>query len=138
MAGSLNKAMLIGRLGKDPEIRYTQSGKAVANLSLATDESYTKDGQKVEQTEWHRVIFWGKQAELCSNYLHKGSLIYVEGKIQTRKWQDQQGQEKYSTEIQGFVLQFLENKKEGAQAASNAAPSRQVRQAPATMDDAPF
>jgi len=110
MAGSLNKVMLIGRLGRDPEVRYTQSGQAVANLNMATDEGYVKDGQKVEQTEWHRVVFWGKQAELCNSYLHKGSLIYVEGKLQTRQWQDQQGQNRYTTEIRGFVLQFLESK----------------------------
>ncbi|MFA7165597.1 MAG: single-stranded DNA-binding protein, partial [Desulfoplanes sp.] len=85
MAGNLNKVMLIGRLGKDPEVKYTQSGSAVANLTVATDESYTdKTGNKVEQTEWHRVVVWNKQAEFCNNYLKKGSLVYVEGSLQTR------------------------------------------------------
>lgn len=123
MAGSLNKVMIIGRLGRDPEIRYTQSGQAVANLNMATDEGYVKDGQKVEQTEWHKVVFWGKQAELCGKYLGKGSLIYVEGKLQTRKWQDQQGQDRYSTEVRGFVLQFLESKGQNQGQAQNTAPA---------------
>lgn len=97
---SLNKVFLIGRLGTDPEVKHTASGVAVASLSVATDESYTsKDGQKVEKTEWHRVVAWGKQAEFCGNYLAKGRLIYVEGKLETRKWQDQAGVERYTTEV---------------------------------------
>ena len=128
MAGSLNKVMLIGRLGRDPEVRYTQSGQAVATLNMATDESYVKDGQKVEQTEWHRVVFWGKQAELCGNYLHKGSLIYVEGKLQTRQWQDQQGQTRYTTEVRGFVLQFLESKNQSQGVAQAPQYGRQPQQ----------
>lgn len=97
---SLNKVYLIGRLGTDPEVKHTASGVAVASLSVATDESYTsKDGQKVEKTEWHRVVAWGKQAEFCGNYLAKGRLIYVEGKLETRKWQDQAGVERYTTEV---------------------------------------
>lgn len=100
MAGNLNKVILIGRLGRDPEMRYTPSGQPVANLSVATDESYTgKDGQKVEKTEWHRIVVWGKQAEFCGNYLAKGRLVYVEGKLETRKWTDKDGAEKYTTEI---------------------------------------
>lgn len=88
MAGSLNKVLLIGRLGRDPEMRYTASGQPVANFSIATDETYTsKDGQKVEKTEWHRIVVWGKQAEFCGNYLSKGRLVYIEGKLETRKWQ---------------------------------------------------
>ena len=100
MAGSLNRVILIGRLGRDPEIRYTQNGQAVATLNMATDESYTgQDGQKIEKAEWHRVVVWGKQAEFCGNYLGKGRLIMIEGSLQTRKWQDQQGQDRYTTEI---------------------------------------
>ena len=86
----LNKVMLIGRLGRDPELRYSQSGLPIANLRLATDESYVdKEGNKVERTEWHSIVVFQRQAENCANYLAKGSLIYVEGSLQTRKWQDQ-------------------------------------------------
>lgn len=113
MAGSLNKVLLIGRLGRDPEVRYTQSGQPMATLSLATDESYTdKAGQKIEKTEWHRIVVWGKQAEFCGNYLTKGRLIYVEGKIETRKWQDQNGQDRYSTEIKADRVAFLDSRQD--------------------------
>ena len=89
---SLNKVMIIGRLGRDPELRYTQSGMAVANFNVATDESYTdRDGNKVERTEWHKVTTFQRQAENCAKFLAKGSLVYIEGSLQTRKWQDQQG-----------------------------------------------
>ena len=89
----LNKVMIIGRLGRDPELRYTQSGSPVASLNIATDESYTdREGNKVDRTEWHRVSVFQRQAENCANYLTKGSLVFVEGSLQTRKWQDQQGQ----------------------------------------------
>ena len=92
MSGSLNKVFLIGRLRQTPEIKTTTSGYKVVNFSLATDESYTgQDGQRVEKTEWHRIVVWGKQAEFVANYLAKGALAYVEGKLETRKWQDQQG-----------------------------------------------
>ena len=112
MAGSLNKVMLIGRLGQEPELKYTQSGQAVTNFSLATDEGYTRDGQKVEKTEWHKIVVWGKQAEMCSNYLSKGRLIMAEGKLQTRQWEDQNGQKRYTTEIVAFNIQFLDSKKD--------------------------
>ena len=107
----LNKVMIIGRLGRDPELRYTQSGSPVASLNVATDESYTdRDGNKVERTEWHRVSVVQRQAENCANYLAKGSLVYVEGSLQTRKWQDQQGQDRYTTEIKAQRVQFLDRK----------------------------
>ena len=107
----LNKVMIIGRLGRDPELRYTQSGSPVASLNVATDESYTdRDGNKVERTEWHRVSVFQRQAENCANYLAKGSLVYVEGSLQTRKWQDQQGQDRYTTEIKAQRVQFLDRK----------------------------
>ncbi len=107
----LNKVMIIGHLGRDPELRYTQSGSPVATLNIATDESYTdKDGNKVERTEWHRVSVFQRSAENCAQYLAKGSLVYVEGKLQTRKWQDQQGQDRYSTEIKADRVQFLDRK----------------------------
>ena len=107
----LNKVMIIGRLGRDPELRYTQSGSPVASLNVATDESYTdRDGNKVDRTEWHRVSVFQRQAENCANFLAKGSLIYVEGSLQTRKWQDQQGQDRYTTEIKAQRVQFLDRK----------------------------
>ncbi len=107
----LNKVMLIGRLGRDPELRYTQNGTPVTSLNVATDESYTdRDGNRQERTEWHRVAVFQKQAELCSNYLSKGSLVYVEGSLQTRKWQDQQGMDRYTTEIRAQRVQFLDRR----------------------------
>ncbi|MFT2092282.1 single-stranded DNA-binding protein [Paraglaciecola sp. 2405UD69-4] len=96
----VNKVILVGNLGKDPEVRYTPNGKAVANLTLATSESWKdQSGQIQEKTEWHRVSMFGKLAEIAGEYLRKGSQIYVEGKLQTRKWQDQQGQDRYTTEV---------------------------------------
>ena len=108
----LNKVMLIGRLGRDPELRYASTGTPMANLNLATDESYTdREGNKVDRTEWHRVVVFQRQAENCANYLRKGSLVYIEGSLQTRKWQDQQGQDRYTTEIKAQRVQFLDTKK---------------------------
>ncbi len=107
----LNKVMIIGRLGADPEIRNTQSGIPVASLRVATDESYTdRNGNRTERTEWHRVVVFQRQAETCGQYLRKGSLVYVEGKITTRKWQDQNGQDRYSTEIRADRVVFLDRK----------------------------
>lgn len=111
----LNKVMIIGRLGRDPELRYSQSGMPIASLNVATDESYVdKDGNKVEKAEWHRVSVFQKAAENCANFLAKGSLVYVEGCLQTRKWQDQQGQDRYTTEIKAQRVQFLDRKGDGA------------------------
>jgi single-strand DNA-binding protein len=105
---SVNKVILVGRLGQNPEVRYTPSGAAVANFSVATNESWTdKSGQKQERTEWHKVVVWGKLAELCSQYLTKGRQCYLEGRLQTRQWQDKDGQTKYTTEIQAQTVQFL-------------------------------
>jgi single-strand DNA-binding protein len=105
---SVNKVILVGRLGQNPEVRYTPSGAAVANFSVATNESWTdKSGQKQERTEWHRVVVWGKLAELCAQYLAKGRQCYLEGRLQTRQWQDKDGQTKYTTEVQAQTVQFL-------------------------------
>jgi len=105
---SVNKVILIGNLGRDPEMRYMPSGDAVANLSVATTETWKdKDGEKQEATEWHRVVFFGKQAEICDLYLKKGSQIYVEGSLRTRKWQDKDGQDRYTTEIRGERMLIL-------------------------------
>ncbi|MHB8252451.1 MAG: single-stranded DNA-binding protein [Acidiferrobacter sp.] len=109
MARGINKVILVGNLGKDPEIRYVPNGGAVANLNIATSESW-KDkttGEKQERTEWHRVVFFGKLAEIANEYLKKGAQIYVEGRLQTRKWQDKGGQDRYTTEIVGSELQML-------------------------------
>lgn len=122
MAGSLNKVQLIGRIGRDPEMRYTPSGQPVAGFSLATDESYTnKEGQKVEKTEWHRIVVWGKQAEFVGNYLGKGRLVYIEGKLETRKWTDKDNVEKYTTEIKAEKVVALDPKPEGQAAPRGSA-----------------
>jgi len=105
---SLNKTMLIGRLGADPEIRHTQNGDPVANLSLATSEKWKdKSGESNEKTEWHRIVAFGKLAELCRDYLSKGRQVYVEGKLQTRKWEDKDGNDRYTTEVVAREVVFL-------------------------------
>lgn len=110
----VNKVFIVGRLTRDPEIRYTQNGSAIANMTVATDESFTgSDGNKVERTEWHRVTVFGKAAENCGNYLGKGSLVHVEGSLATRKWQDQNGQDRYTTEIKAQRVQFLDRREGG-------------------------
>jgi len=115
MAG-INKVILVGRLGKDPDVKYTNEGKAIANVTLATEESW-KDkitGQKQKKTEWHRIVFFNGIADVVAEYLHKGAQIYIEGKLQTRKWQDQNGQDRYTTEVavDGFsgVMQMLDSR----------------------------
>jgi single-strand DNA-binding protein len=105
---SVNKVILVGRLGQDPELKYTPSGMAVCNFSLATSDSWTdKNGQKQERTEWHRVVVWGKLAELCGQYLAKGRQAYLEGALQTRSWEGKDGQKRYTTEINAKTVQFL-------------------------------
>lgn len=124
----LNKVQIIGHLGRDVELRYSQNGSAVASLNIATDESYTdRDGNKVERTEWHRVTVYGKQAENCANYLSKGSLVYVEGSLQTRKWQDQNGQDRYTTEIKAQRVQFLNRVAGDGQQGDKQGGQRQQR-----------
>ena len=109
----VNKVILIGNLGANPELRYTQGGQPVANLRIATTEKWTdKAGQKQEATEWHRVVLWGKQAEIAGQYLVKGRQVYIEGRIRTRQWQDQQGQKRYSTEIVAQSMQLLGGRSE--------------------------
>ncbi|MBI3430629.1 MAG: single-stranded DNA-binding protein [Hydrogenophilales bacterium] len=114
---SVNKVILVGNLGRDPEMRYLPSGEAVANLAIATTDKYKdKTGQMVEQTEWHRVSFFGRTAEVCGQYLKKGSQVYVEGSIRTRKYTDKEGVEKYATEIRGDRMQMLGSKGGGGMA----------------------
>ena len=105
---SVNKVILLGRLGQDPELKYTPSGTAVCNFSIATSESWSdKSGQKQERTEWHRIVVWGKLAELCNQYLSKGRQAFIEGGLQTRSWEDKQGQKRYTTEINAKSVQFI-------------------------------
>lgn len=109
--GSVNKVLIIGNAGKDPETKYTESGTAVCTLTLATKHSWKeKDGQRQEKTEWHRVVFWGKLAEIVDKYVKKGSQVYVEGRIETRKWTDKNGNDKYTTEIVADQMQMLSGK----------------------------
>lgn len=108
MAGGVNKVILVGRLGADPDMRYTPSGQGVCELRLATNESWTdKNGQRQERTEWHRIVVWGKRAEICSKYLAKGREVYVEGRIQTRQYDDKDGNKRYITEVIAQDVQFL-------------------------------
>jgi len=111
MARGVNKAIIVGNLGQDPELRYTGSGTAVCNMSVATNESYKdSDGQLVEKTEWHRVVAWARLAEICGEYLKKGSQVYFEGSIQTRSWEDRDGNTKYTTEIKARDMMILSDR----------------------------
>lgn len=116
MARGVNKVILIGNLGNDPEVRYLPTGGAVANFTIATSESWTDKAtnEKKEQTEWHRIVIYQRLAEIAGEYLRKGSKVYLEGKLKTRKWQDQQGVERYTTEIVCNELQMLDGKQDGA------------------------
>jgi single-strand DNA-binding protein len=124
MARGINKVIIVGNLGQDPEVRYMPSGGAVANVSLATSESWKdkQTGQPVERTEWHRVVFFNRLAEIAGEYLKKGSQIYIEGKLQTRKWQDQAGQDRYTTEIVANELQMLGGRSGGGGASMDGDP----------------
>ena len=107
MAG-VNKAILVGNLGRDPELRQTPNGQSVVNFTLATSETWTdKSGERVERTEWHRIVVWGKTAEMCNQYLSKGRTVYVEGRIQTREWEDKDGNKRYTTEINANTVNFI-------------------------------
>lgn len=135
----INKVILVGNLGQEPEVRYTSAGKAVTSISIATSESYKdKQGQIKEHTEWHRVVFFDKLAEIAGEYLKKGSQVYVEGQLKTRKWQDQQGQDRYTTEVlvSGFngVMQMLGGKAEGAQQSTKQPAPQAAPQQSAPMD----
>ena len=138
---SVNKVILVGRLGQNPELRHTAQGGAVANFSLATNESWTdKAGVKQEKTEWHKVVVWGKTAEICNQYLSKGRQVYLEGKLQTRQWQDKEGQTKYTTEINAQHVQFLgDGKGAAAPAPAAVAPATASSAVPSfSEEDIPF
>ncbi|HEY0701898.1 MAG TPA: single-stranded DNA-binding protein [Candidatus Acidoferrales bacterium] len=118
---SVNKVILVGRLGRDPETRFTGGGQAVANFSVATDETYKdKNGERQKRTEWHKIVVWGKQAEIAQQYLKKGSLIFIEGRIQSREWQDKEGQKRTSFEIVATNFRMLGGKSDGAAAGAGA------------------
>ena len=133
----INKAILIGNLGADPEVRYTQSGSAVANFNLATTETWTKDGKKEEKTEWHRVVAFARLGEICGEYLSKGSRVYIEGRIQTRQWEDKDGNKRYTTEIVAREMKMLSPK--GASSAGDSGHDEQPPlPEPSMGDDVPF
>jgi len=141
MARGINKVILIGNLGRDPEIKYLPSGDALANLAVATSESW-KDkntGERVEKTEWHRVVLFKRLAEIAGEYLRKGSKVYIEGRLQTRKWQAQDGSDRYSTEIIANELQMLDGHNQGTQGHQQQPQQRQQaptqQQVPQGMDD---
>lgn len=126
---SLNKVMLIGNLGREPEVRHMPNGDAVANVALATAESWKdKNGEKQEKTEWHRVIFFGRQAEIAGEYLKKGSSIYIEGRLQTRKWNDKDGNERYTTEIVADRMQMLGSRSGNADGGNDTPQQQAPRQ----------
>lgn len=150
---TLNKVMLIGRLGSDPEVRYTQNNTAVANISLATNSRYKDNNNEWrETTEWHKVVAWGKLAEICQQYLTKGSQVYFEGSLQTRSWEDRDGQKRYTTEIKASEMVMLDSKGGGMSGAPSAPQAQsgkpQSQSAPSTSsfevdpsiddDDLPF
>jgi single-strand DNA-binding protein len=122
---SVNKVILVGRLGRDPETRYTGGGQAVANFSVATDETYKdRNGERQKRTEWHKIVVWGKQAEIAQQYLKKGSLIFIEGRIQSREWQDKEGQKRTSFEIVASNFRMLGGRADGASAGAGGGAGR--------------
>ncbi|HKW88839.1 MAG TPA: single-stranded DNA-binding protein [Candidatus Acidoferrales bacterium] len=137
---SVNKAILVGRLGRDPETRYTGSGQAVANFTLATDSTYKdRAGERQKRTEWHRIVAWGKLAEICQQYLKKGSQVYIEGRLQTREWEDKSGQKRSTTEIVASDMRMLGSRADSAAAAGAAAGGSRAAEfdAPAPDDAGP-
>ena len=122
---SVNKVILVGRLGRDPETRYTSGGQAVANFSVATDETYKdKAGDRQKRTEWHKIVVWGKQAEIAQQYLKKGSLVFIEGRIQSREWQDKEGQKRTSFEVVASNFRMLGGRGDGGGSGSGGGGSR--------------
>jgi len=137
---SVNKVILIGNLGRDPELRYTPGGQAVVNFTLATNERFsTKDGEKQERTEWHRIVVWGRTGEICAQYLAKGRSVYIEGRLQTREWEDKEGQKRRTTEIVANTVQFLGGRGEGGSGGPSGGSGSGGSDAdPPPPDDVPF
>jgi single-strand DNA-binding protein len=139
--GMINKAILVGRLGADPEVRYTPDGTMVTNFRIATDEQWKdKSGEKVQKTEWHRIVTFGKLAEICGRYLTKGKLVYLEGRIQTRNWEDKEGNKRSTTEIIASNMQMLDTKggQKGADGSPEEPPLPHPGNGPLPEDDVPF
>jgi single-strand DNA-binding protein len=135
---SVNKVILVGNLGRDPEVRYTQSGTPVANFTMATTDRWSDQasGERKERTEWHRIVVWGKQAEIAGEYLRKGRQVYVEGSLQTREWTDRDGNKRYTTEVKAQLFQMLGRRSEGDSNQGGQAvaePDPQIEE-----DDIPF
>jgi len=136
MAGSVNKVILVGRLGKDPEMRFTQNGRAVTNFTIATNENWTdQSGERQERTEWHRIVTWSKLAENCAKLLSKGKLVYIEGRLQTRLWDDRDGNKRYTTEVVANQMQILSPLESAGQPATDeqSIPG----EAPVNSDESP-
>ncbi len=136
---SVNKAILVGRLGRDPETRYTSGGQAVCNFTLATDETFKdRSGERQKRTEWHRIVLWAKLAEIAQQYLKKGTMVYIEGRIQSRQWDDRDGNKRTTFEIVGNVMRMLSTRAEtAAAAAAPAAPADTEAPAPAADEPGP-
>lgn len=136
MAKGVNKVILLGNLGQDPELRYTGSGTAVCNMRLATNESYKdKSGETVDRTEWHSLVAWDRLAEICNEYLRKGSQVYFEGKLQTRKWQDKSGNDRYSTEIKVTEMSMLGSDRQDEHYQRDPSPEPEPQEEPAYTQD---
>jgi single-strand DNA-binding protein len=141
---SVNKVILLGHLGRDPEMRYQPSGAAIANFSMVTSENFKdREGNKQKRTEWHRIVLFGRAAEVAGEYLRKGSMAYVEGRLQTRKWTDKEGQERYTTEIVGDRLQLVGEKSDSQESASQTSHQSSKANTPPPSeedfdDDIPF
>lgn len=144
MARSVNKVTLIGRLGRDPELKYTQSGTAYCRFSIATDDQWTdKSGQRQERTEWHNIVAWERLAEICGQYLAKGRMVYIEGSIQSRQWEDQDGNKRTSFDIRAREMVMLGGPGDGGGgsrrgSASDSDTDSTPAEAPVTDDDIPF
>ena len=137
---SVNRVILVGNLGRDPELRYTAGGQPVTSFSVATNERWNdREGKPQERTEWHRIVVWGKQAENCANYLQKGRTVYIEGRLQTREWEDKEGQKRQTTEIVAQTVQFLD-RREGPSRGTTASAGPRDSDAPPSggSDDIPF
>jgi single-strand DNA-binding protein len=139
MSSSVNKVILVGNLGRDPEVRYTPSGTAVANFSIATTENWTsKEGQKESRTEWHRIVAWGRLGEICGEYLSKGRLVYVEGRIRTNEWDDQEGNKRQTKEIVASNMTMLGSRSPAEPFPEESSGSEPPTVKEPTEDDIPF
>ena len=136
---SVNKVILVGRLGKDPEVRYAQSGTAVTNFTMATTRTYKKENERVDETEWHRIVAFGRTGEICGEYLNKGSQVYIEGRIQTREWEDKDGNRRWTTEVITERMQMLGSREDRSRDNSaNASRKNAGEGPPPSYNDDPF